>query len=239
ISRVVRSNMASHCASSSQFSADSTTFLTITRFRGRGCEELTRPSRILSIVATLQSQGQVVRSGQPQPRGVPGETRDGGEFGEQQLDRPPPLPGHPSPGGSWQAWARRGQRGSAPPRPVADVGVRTPTGRGIKPALGRVKSCCHGGCRICRGEVEVDTLDPDAEVQQTGSEGNRNFGKARPSAPPPLRPSAPPFTLLLRPSSFTHSRAALGGPPRPFGATQARPPLLESRGDAPIAGDPL
>uniref|UniRef100_A0A9L0T4S9 Uncharacterized protein n=1 Tax=Equus caballus TaxID=9796 RepID=A0A9L0T4S9_HORSE len=85
MSRVVRSNMASHCALSSQCSADSTTFRTIIRFRDSGCEELTRPSRILSIVATQQGQGQGVRSGRPQPRGGAEEPRGGGS--------PPPRPG--------------------------------------------------------------------------------------------------------------------------------------------------
>uniref|UniRef100_A0A8D2F1C6 Uncharacterized protein n=1 Tax=Theropithecus gelada TaxID=9565 RepID=A0A8D2F1C6_THEGE len=116
MSRVVRSNMASHCASSSQCSADSTTFRTITRLRGRGCEELTRPSRILSIVATQQGQGQRIRSGWRQPRGGAGEPRGGGELGapQQQRDGPPPPPPqqphlwgretHPSWGESWRAW---------------------------------------------------------------------------------------------------------------------------------------
>uniref|UniRef100_A0A671F5C4 Uncharacterized protein n=1 Tax=Rhinolophus ferrumequinum TaxID=59479 RepID=A0A671F5C4_RHIFE len=91
MSRVVRSNMASHCASSSQCSADSTTFRTISRFSGSGCEELTRPSRILSMVATLQRQG--IGSGRRQPRVGAGEPRGGGELGaQQQRDRPPPRP---------------------------------------------------------------------------------------------------------------------------------------------------
>ncbi|EDL10887.1 RIKEN cDNA 4631402N15, isoform CRA_a [Mus musculus] len=112
--RVVRSNMASHCASSSQCSANSTTFRTIIRLRGSGCEELTRPSRILSIVATLQGQALGIKSWQRQPRGA--AKRPGGEElgANQQQDRPPPPPpqqphlssgkAHPSRDGSERFW---------------------------------------------------------------------------------------------------------------------------------------
>uniref|UniRef100_A0A8D0GTR0 Uncharacterized protein n=1 Tax=Sphenodon punctatus TaxID=8508 RepID=A0A8D0GTR0_SPHPU len=47
--RVLSANMARHCAPLSGVSADSTTRRTITRLSGNGCDELTSPSRILSM----------------------------------------------------------------------------------------------------------------------------------------------------------------------------------------------
>nr|BAC26036.1 unnamed protein product [Mus musculus] len=134
--RVVRSNMASHCASSSQCSANSTTFRTIIRLRGSGCEELTRPSRILSIVATLQGQALGIKSWQRQPRGA--AKRPGGEElgANQQQDRPPPPPpqqphlssgkAHPSRDGSERFWDAERAAGPRGPPQGPEVRIRLP-----------------------------------------------------------------------------------------------------------------
>uniref|UniRef100_A0A8C0MI82 Uncharacterized protein n=1 Tax=Canis lupus familiaris TaxID=9615 RepID=A0A8C0MI82_CANLF len=137
MSRVVSPNMASHCAPSSHSSADSTTLRTITRFRGSGCEELTSPSRILSMVAG---------------RGGPGAAAARPlRLGPAPPAPPRPAPPRPAPPASAPPRSRgrfQWSRAAPPASPGSRVGSRGRRARVLRPP--RCARSADSGARRCR-----------------------------------------------------------------------------------------
>uniref|UniRef100_A0A8C3QQN7 Uncharacterized protein n=1 Tax=Cyanoderma ruficeps TaxID=181631 RepID=A0A8C3QQN7_9PASS len=120
MSRVPSANMARHCAWLSGVSADSTTRRTITRFSGSGCDELTSPSRILSMAPGASAERR--RRGAARAESRPGG--DGGTLRRRRLSSGTPRPSH-----GQRPMASEGGAGAGPGRDGAGEVRRGGAGR--------------------------------------------------------------------------------------------------------------